>query len=203
MSILLRPRQRRVLLFAGGRRRVRAVVALLVVGALVVGVVAATWRDAEVADPDVAAADLAGEPSPSRPVATPEQLREVVERAGIPAPSFSVDPGVHPLVATVPGLAEGQGPRPTASVADEYGNQVDFVTDEAVVLTSDPAALDQFAGRWNGTVIRSYPLDELVWTIDGREVGTGTDVRPTGLEVGAHTIRVTATDAEGFTVPTR
>jgi serine protease len=66
--------------------------------------------------------------------------------------SFSVDESVVPGVEELPGFGDGAA-RPVASVADESGNQADFVADELILSTDDPAALDAFLARWEGDVL--------------------------------------------------
>jgi hypothetical protein len=73
--------------------------------------------------------------------------------------SFSVDESVTPRVSELPGFEDGV-PQPLASIVDELGNQADFVADELILLTDDPATLDDFLTRWEGEILFTFdPVD--------------------------------------------
>jgi serine protease len=73
--------------------------------------------------------------------------------------TFSVDESVTPAVSELPGFEDGV-PRPLASMTDELGNQADFVADELLLVTNDPAALDDFLARWEGEVLLTFDPTE-------------------------------------------
>lgn len=69
-----------------------------------------------------------------------------------PPPTVVVDTTMQPRAATIPGI-DGGAPRPVASAAGSSGPAADFVADEMIVGTSDPAMLEAVRVRWNGTVL--------------------------------------------------
>lgn len=74
-------------------------------------------------------------------------------------PAFGADSAVQPFASELPGLG-GITPRPLASVVDAEGNQADFVADELVLESDDPAALEAFVTRWHGQVLATIiPAD--------------------------------------------
>ena len=76
-------------------------------------------------------------------------------------PTISVSDNVQPAVATVESTIEGQSPRPVSRYVNSEGEGVDFVSNELIVTTSDPDALNDFLARWNGEVITSMDFSEL------------------------------------------
>ncbi|MFW6202074.1 MAG: hypothetical protein ACOC8B_05820, partial [Gemmatimonadota bacterium] len=66
-----------------------------------------------------------------------------------------VDPTLEPRVSSLPGFEEGEE-RPLAAMTDSAGPQADFVENELILVTEDPAELDAFVDRWNGEVLLSY-----------------------------------------------
>ncbi|RIH86974.1 Subtilisin DY [Calidithermus terrae] len=73
----------------------------------------------------------------------------------LPPPTVGEDPTLRPPRPTLPPL-DGSTPRPLAAVRDAKGNQAEFVENELVVATDDPAALDAFLARWQGTVLKAF-----------------------------------------------
>ncbi len=69
-----------------------------------------------------------------------------------PPPSVAVDSTMQPRTATIPGI-DGGAARPVASAAGSSGPAADFVADEMIVGTNDPAMLEAVRVRWNGTVL--------------------------------------------------
>lgn len=64
-----------------------------------------------------------------------------------------VDPTrVTPMHGSLPGFESGTS-RPVAGLIDSEGVQADFVEDELVVTTEDPARLEALLSRWGGQVI--------------------------------------------------
>ena len=69
--------------------------------------------------------------------------------------TFAIDQTIKPARAQSPGLDRDAPPRPLASLIDPNGRQLDFVQNELVLVTDDPAALDAFAARWGAEVVKS------------------------------------------------
>jgi hypothetical protein len=66
-----------------------------------------------------------------------------------------VDPTrVTPMHGPLPGFESGTS-RPVAGLIDSEGVQADFVEDELVVTTEDPARLKALLSRWGGQVIHT------------------------------------------------
>jgi serine protease len=76
-------------------------------------------------------------------------------------PELIVDASVQPAVPTVPGLDAGAPARPVARFVNSMGRRVDFVANELYLMTSDPAELNGFLGRWNGAVLRTIDFGTL------------------------------------------
>jgi hypothetical protein len=74
------------------------------------------------------------------------------KKEGAPPPSVVVDTTMQPRSATIPGV-DGGAARPVASAAGSSGPAADFVADEMIVGTDDPAMLEAVRVRWNGTVL--------------------------------------------------
>ena len=92
--------------------------------------------------------------------------------------SIDVDDSLMPYTDELPAVDGGD--RPLATLVDQDGTQVDFVEDELLLSTDDPAVLEAFLERWNGTLIES--LD-------------GGDAAIAGLP-GLHRVRVDAAAAD-------
>ncbi len=67
--------------------------------------------------------------------------------------SVAVDTKIVPNVRTVPGF-DKDAPRPVAALNDGNGTKIDFVENELIYTSDDTAAVDAFAKRWGGTVVR-------------------------------------------------
>ena len=74
------------------------------------------------------------------------------KKEGAPPPTVVVDTTMQPRSATMPGI-DGGAARPVASAAGSTGPAADFVADEMIVGTDDPAKLEAVRVRWNGTVL--------------------------------------------------
>ena len=79
--------------------------------------------------------------------------------------SFTVDPDVQPVQSALPAESEADPERPLASVVDRHGHQADFVANELVLVTDEPASLEQFAARWGGEVLAT--LDPSAYGLSG------------------------------------
>ena len=97
-------------------------------------------------------------------------------RSPAPPVAFSVDPGLRPDVATVPG-PDGTAPRPVVRLADSLGSAMDFVANELTLTTDDPAVLAGFLQRWNGVELRTI-------------------VPPDGTTAAVHVVRVDPSRAD-------
>jgi hypothetical protein len=79
-----------------------------------------------------------------------------VATSGDPAPvtplTLRVDPDLGPGVATVPGLRDGDPPRPVGRLTDPDGVAMDIVLDEVMVTYRDEAALERFVASVGGEV---------------------------------------------------
>ncbi len=73
--------------------------------------------------------------------------------------TFEVDTSLTPAVTELPGFEDGE-PRPIAVVTVDGGESTAFVANELWLQTDDEAALDEFLGRWNGTVLRTFQPDD-------------------------------------------
>ena len=114
-------------------RTVAAVAAAAVLGVTAAGL--AAWATAPHAGP--ATATATGQAGATRkPVVTP---------------SFVVDTALAPEVGTVPGLRDGDPPRPVGRVVND-GTASDLVLDELVVTAPDRATLQPVLDRWHATV---------------------------------------------------
>lgn len=67
---------------------------------------------------------------------------------------YEIDAAVFPEDAELPGI-DGGPPRPVASIVDDEGVRTDFVANELMLSTDEPAQLDALLARWNGTVLAS------------------------------------------------
>jgi hypothetical protein len=74
------------------------------------------------------------------------------------AASVAVDSAVRP-VASLPSVG-GSGPRPMARAVDAYGNTVDFVANELVLIGTD-AEVQALVRRWNGRILATEDLTRL------------------------------------------
>jgi serine protease len=106
---------------------------------------------------------------------------------GIPAPRFKVDGTIQPAQSSLPPLDDGAD-RPLARLADDDGSGADFVSNELIVTTDDPAVLAAFLDRWNGTLLS---------TTDPGDAGSD---RP-----AVHLVRIDTNlaDADGLTADIR
>ena len=81
-------------------------------------------------------------------------------RPGDPAPgtplTLRVDPDLAPDRATVPGLRDGDPPRPVARLTDPDGVAMDIVLDEVMVSYRDEAALERFVTSVGGEVVDRF-----------------------------------------------
>jgi len=66
--------------------------------------------------------------------------------------TFEVDHTLKPVIDAIQ-FIDGFGTRPVGCIADDSGNQASFVEDEVIVTVDDRDALDQIAGRLNGTIL--------------------------------------------------
>ncbi|HEU4349221.1 MAG TPA: S8 family serine peptidase, partial [Actinoplanes sp.] len=78
------------------------------------------------------------------------QQGEATSKPVVP-PSFTVDTTLTPAVATVPGLHDGEPPRPVGRLVND-GTTSDLVLDELVVIAQDRAGLQPVLDRWHATV---------------------------------------------------
>ena len=67
--------------------------------------------------------------------------------------SVVVDTKITPAVRTISGF-DNEPPRPVAALSDGRGTTISFVENELIYTTDDKAALEAFANRWGGTVVR-------------------------------------------------
>jgi hypothetical protein len=122
--------------------------------------------------------------------------------------SVTVDRGVVPPVAELPGFEEGT-PRPVASIVAEDGSPAEFVENELILATDDEAQLAAFLARWRGEVLATFDpaghdLDELttrhlirVDTRDADRSALAADLRALEADLGgAH--RVSSDTALGL-----
>lgn len=82
---------------------------------------------------------------PDRATATATTRQQVVP------PTFAVDETLAPVVESVPGLHEGEPPRPVGRLVTG-GTPADLVLDELVVTAPDQATLRPVLDRWHATV---------------------------------------------------
>lgn len=73
----------------------------------------------------------------------------------LPLPTVSEDANLKPAKPSLPPLEDSQ-PRPLATVRDTKGNQADFVENELIVSSDDPAALNAFVQRWQGSILKTF-----------------------------------------------
>ncbi|MGK0619159.1 MAG: hypothetical protein ABWU19_09640, partial [Meiothermus cerbereus] len=73
----------------------------------------------------------------------------------LPLPTVSEDASLKPAKPSLPPLEDSQ-PRPLATVRDAKGNQADFVENELIVSSDDPAALNAFVQRWQGSILKTF-----------------------------------------------
>lgn len=86
--------------------------------------------------------------------------------------TFVVDPAVRPAVAEVPGL-DDQGPaRPVGRLVTADGTASDVILSEIVVGLRDGKALDDFLGRWRGTVVDRLDAGTALVRIDPEATDT-------------------------------
>ena len=67
--------------------------------------------------------------------------------------SVAVDLKITPAVRTISGF-DKEPPRPVAALSDGRGTTISFVEDELIYTTDDKTALELFAKRSGGTVVR-------------------------------------------------
>lgn len=67
--------------------------------------------------------------------------------------SVAVDTKLAPTVRTIPGFSKDER-RPVAVLTDGRGTTTSFVENELIYVSDDNAAVDAFAKRWGGTVVR-------------------------------------------------
>src|SRR5688572_27192377 len=60
---------------------------------------------------------------------------------------FLIDDKIRPASVELPSL-DGLNPRPLSSLIGPGGNQADFVQNELILVTDDPAILNAFLARW-------------------------------------------------------
>src|SRR4029077_2276706 len=93
--------------------------------------------------------------------------------------SVAVDTKITPAVHTISGF-DKDPPRPVAALSDGKGTTILFVENELIYTTDDKRALEAFAKRWGGTVVRDLvpsdaglriPIQHLV-RIDARSGDT-------------------------------
>jgi len=85
---------------------------------------------------------------------------QVTVTEALPAPSVSVDTTLHPVLSSIPG-ADAAHPRTINCLADGT-HQAQFVNDEVLVTTNDPARLDAFIKRWHATIVSALPRESAV-----------------------------------------
>ncbi len=73
--------------------------------------------------------------------------------------SFQVDPALQPGAGQIEGI-DGGPPRTLVSISDELGNQADFVENEVLLQTGDPAVLQAFLDRWLGEILLTFRPEE-------------------------------------------
>jgi hypothetical protein len=74
------------------------------------------------------------------------------DRVNIEPLEVKMDPSLVPTYTELPPLGNG-APRPVAAISDGEGPVGDFVANELILMTDDPAELEAFLARWNGEVI--------------------------------------------------
>jgi len=79
---------------------------------------------------------------------------------GSPRITVQVDDEVSPSRLELEPLAGGSGARPLGAVTDETGFVAEFVQNELMLLTGDPAALNAFLARWEGVVLRQIEVPD-------------------------------------------
>lgn len=102
--------------------------------------------------------------------AAPTTTTIPVEIAEDPVLEIIVDENLTPDEATVPGLEEGDQPRPVGRIVYEDGETADLVLGEVIVAVTDDQQLNGFLARHDGTVLDSFPgedgeLDEYLVSI--------------------------------------
>ncbi len=78
---------------------------------------------------------------------------------GPPAPAVEMDATLVPAIVELPD-ENGGSPRRAAALADDAGRQSEFVENEILLTTSDPAALQSFLSRWGGAVLETFDPTE-------------------------------------------
>ena len=78
---------------------------------------------------------------------------------GLPLAHILVDETLRPSMDFLPPI-NGGNPRPVACVTDDSGIPAEFVANEVVLQTDDPAVMNAFLARWNGRVLTAYMPNE-------------------------------------------
>lgn len=73
--------------------------------------------------------------------------------------TYVIDPSIEPALPELPGLRGGPE-RPLAAVRLPSGVQEDFVVDEVILSTTDPAALDAFIGTYGAEILFGADLPD-------------------------------------------
>ena len=77
-----------------------------------------------------------------------------------PVPTVTVDSSLKPVLASIPD-PNGGAPRPLASLSSRSGGQSDFVLNEMLIVSDDPAKVNALVARWGGSIIQETNFDEI------------------------------------------
>ena len=72
----------------------------------------------------------------------------------VPLPKIVVDSRVRPIIPTLT-AADGKPARRVAAMVDAHGRQSEFVENELLVFSDDPAATRKLVARWHGRIVLS------------------------------------------------
>ena len=75
-------------------------------------------------------------------------------------PKVTVDTSIKPVLESIPD-PNGGPPRPLATLSSRSGGQSDFVLNEMLITSDDPAKVDALLKRWGGTIISETNFDDL------------------------------------------
>jgi len=76
----------------------------------------------------------------------------------VPMSTATVDPGLDPAMASIPGVNGGPA-RPLSALSDGEGNKTDFVSNELIVMTDSQSELNAILSRWNGELIETIDFE--------------------------------------------
>jgi len=82
--------------------------------------------------------------------------------AELDPPTVTIDLGVQPSIATIPGINGGSARQLVQlTSSSDADNNIEFTANEVILSTSDVAEKNAFLNRWNAAVITSFNIDNL------------------------------------------